>query len=322
MLKYTKYCLFNLLGLVLIYSSCTKVNNSLLVNNQTIITGENLYGITFVNKDTGFICGGSRFSNGVVLYTTDGGSSWKIHDSVSLYVLNGIKSIGNSIISVGHTGKVVYSYGAKDSFAIGQTSGWEELYAVDVKDTLRLMVGGNSYGAGVMYRQKTDGSGDWDRMPMKQLLTDVTILNDTLAFACGYGAIYRSEDAGKSWLLLNATGDFFKSIRFANAHVGYAVGYAGTILRTSDSGRTWKRLRNGNSLFNANWHFNTICLLDENHLFVAGSNGILLESTDAGKSWRKAVPFTDLTVNRLWLSADAHRLWMVSDHGGIHSLDL
>ena len=294
----------------------------MLVTNHDIVTYENLTGITFINKDTGFICGGSRFANGVMLYTIDGGTTWKVHDSVSLYVLNGIKSIGNSIISVGHTGKVVYSYGSKDSFVVAQTAGWEELYAVDVKDTVHLMVGGDSYGSGIIYRQKNDASGDWDRTNVGQLLTDVTIVNDSLAFACGYGAIYRSQDAGRSWLLLNATGDFFKSIRFFNEKIGYAVGYAGSILKTTNGGHSWQRLRNGNSLFNANWYFNTLCVIDSEHLFVAGNGGLLIESTDGGKNWKKAVAFTDLNVNRLWLSADARRLWMVSDHGGIHSLDL
>jgi photosystem II stability/assembly factor-like uncharacterized protein len=292
------------------------------VHNLDTITAENLYGITFVSKDTGFICGGSRFTNGVILYTTDGGSTWKAHDSVSLYVLNAVKSVGNSVISVGHTGKVAFSIGVKDSFAIGQMSGWEELYGIDVKDTVGIMVGGNSYGDGVIYRKRTDGSGEWDRKSVRQLLTDISIIDDTLVFVCGYGAIYRSVDAGRTWNLLNATGDFFKSIRFYNTLIGYAVGYAGTILKTEDGGYSWSRLRNGNSLLNANWHFNTLCVLSASHLFVAGDHGILLETTDGGKHWKKAVPFTDLNINKLWLSADGKRLWMVSDQGGIHYLDL
>jgi len=322
MLTLFKYRLYFIFGLYILLNACTKENPNLLVTNQDIITDENLYGITFVSKDTGFICGGSRFTNGVMLYTCDAGKSWKVHDSVSLYVLHAIKSVGNAIISVGHTGKVVYSIGSKDSFVLGQMSGWEELYAVDQKDTLQLMVGGNSYGTGIIYRRKNDGSGEYTQYATRQLLTDVTIVNDTLAFACGYGAIYKSVDAGRSWLLLTASGDFFKSIRFADSETGYAVGYAGTVLKTRDGGHSWQRLRNGNSVLNANWYFNTLCVLDASHLFIAGNNGILLESIDGGEHWRKAVAFTDLNVNRLWLTPDAKRLWLVSDHGGIHSLDL
>lgn len=70
-------------------------------------------------------------------------------------------------------------------------------------------------------------------------------------------------------------------MRFADANRGWAVGYEGTIVATTDGSTNWKQQNSGTkqNLYSA--HF-----VDTNHGWAVGSRGTIVATTDGGASWK------------------------------------
>jgi photosystem II stability/assembly factor-like uncharacterized protein len=75
-----------------------------------------------------------------------------------------------------------------------------------------------------------------------------------------------------------------RSVKAVNANTLFAVGELGTIVKTTDGGRTWNRLV-GETVNNlrGTWFAN------ENIGFAVGDNGIILRTTNGGSSWTTQV---------------------------------
>ena len=78
-------------------------------------------------------------------------------------------------------------------------------------------------------------------------------------------------------------GNGLYSVCFTNSVTGYAVGDAGTILKTTDGGLNW-------TIFNMGpgYSLTSVCFTDENTGYAAGS-GTILKTDDAGASWNTFV---------------------------------
>jgi photosystem II stability/assembly factor-like uncharacterized protein len=90
-----------------------------------------------------------------------------------------------------------------------------------------------------------------------------------------------------------------------------AVGRAGTILRTTDGGATWRGIRNDatSDLFGV--HFT-----DENTGTVVGSNGAILRTFDGGRQWSTQNSTTTLDLHAVFFS-DANAGIAVGESGMI-----
>ena len=51
---------------------------------------------------------------------------------------------------------------------------------------------------------------------------------------------------------------FFTGIDFIDENYGFVCGYNGSILKTSDGGEHWEKIRNGNNIFKSHYRFNDI----------------------------------------------------------------
>ena len=69
-------------------------------------------------------------------------------------------------------------------------------------------------------------------------------------------------------------------VDFVNATNGWAVGVYGTIIRTTDGGKTWIRQISGN-----NYWLNGVSFTDINNGTVVGEVGTILRTTDGGENW-------------------------------------
>jgi photosystem II stability/assembly factor-like uncharacterized protein len=104
--------------------------------------------------------------------------------------------------------------------------------------------------------------------------------------ATNQGNVYKSEDGGLSWDLQDSitasAGNPLNSIRFSDYSNGYAVGDAGTIIRTLDGGETWS-----DSPDDPSSGADLLCcwVFSKYRLIVGDDAGYLWQSWDAGETW-------------------------------------
>jgi photosystem II stability/assembly factor-like uncharacterized protein len=95
------------------------------------------------------------------------------------------------------------------------------------------------------------------------------------------GAIYQSNDGGRSWRGLSRTTEILSAVFFVNLNRGWAAGHAGRIQRTDDGGATWRTQR----LEREGEVLNSVFFVDERRGWVVGGGGLLLLTADGGDSW-------------------------------------
>ena len=69
-------------------------------------------------------------------------------------------------------------------------------------------------------------------------------------------------------------------LAFRTPQLGWAVGSGGTILKTTDGGKRWKKISSGTSALLTNVYF-----LDQKRGWAIGANGTIRRSMDGGESW-------------------------------------
>ena len=69
-------------------------------------------------------------------------------------------------------------------------------------------------------------------------------------------------------------------VYFRNAALGWAVGGGGTLLKTVDGGRKWKKVLSGTSTL-----LTAVLFVDDRKGWAVGDAGTLLETPDGGETW-------------------------------------
>ena len=165
-------------------------------------TNANLLDVFFINADTGWAAG-----YGIIMNTTNGGSSWTVQDSSDM-----------EFWSICFTDK---------------NHGWA--------------VGYKNVGIHGFIYHTTDGGQNWSFNDSSQYeLHDVFFVNENTGFAVGGGrsrtAILRTTNAGEDWEKLDEYGRQLFTVHFTNDTVGWAAGAEGYILNTEDGGQTWNHM--------------------------------------------------------------------------------
>ncbi|HOP50502.1 MAG TPA: YCF48-related protein, partial [Ignavibacteriales bacterium] len=76
------------------------------------------------------------------------------------------------------------------------------------------------------------------------------------------------------------TSQQLNSIAFANASTAVAVGYNGTIIRSTNGGLTWQNITSPTSQ-----QLNSIAFANASTAVAVGYNGTIIRSTDGGQNW-------------------------------------
>ncbi|MFM2049284.1 MAG: hypothetical protein RI955_1832 [Bacteroidota bacterium] len=312
--RYAKYFLVALFFSAVIISCRKKVALNITQIVVDSLSRQNFQDIIFINKDTAFVVGGVRYSNGQMLSSFDGGNTWHLKDSISKWVLSGIAIQNKNIFTTGVTGNIFQSTNLGNSFTNHQTAEWSDLERIIAPTDSVLIAIGSS---GILQRNV---NGIWHSENFKRQLHAITFTSANIGYIAAFGAIYKTINAGRSWEILNAKGDNFCGIYFFDDVNGFAIGREGSILETSNGGKTWRTRRNGNNILNATWQFTDILFTDVSTGYICGVNGLLLKTTDGGNSWKKSDYFSDLTVRRLY-TFDKKTVWMVGDGGSIFKIE-
>jgi len=210
------------------------------VTSPDAINWSSLY---FKDADNGMVSGISP----VIYVTKNGGNSW-----------TGIQTETNAAInSMTFSGSVGYACGSTATLlkTTNFGSSWSkiivpELYEANLNkiicvDENNCFVMGNQYvtNAWVMFFAATaDGGATWkvktfEFSPSKTFMS-MCFTDAQTGYAGGSDFLWKTKDAGDNWI--DQTPEILRSgpneIRFVNHEVGFAVGYSGQILSTSNGG--------------------------------------------------------------------------------------
>lgn len=96
------------------------------------------------------------------------------------------------------------------------------------------------------------------------------------------------------------SGNNIISVKFYNQNTGYAAGWGGTVLKSTNSGETWFSIFSGNST-----GFQCIYPVSSNIVYLCGQGGTILKSTNGGNSWIQQFSVaTDILLLMSFINSD------------------
>jgi photosystem II stability/assembly factor-like uncharacterized protein len=194
-----------------------------------------LYSLRFSSKKKGWAVGSvskrDRVVDSVLVYTDDGGETWRRQRAPSRLELIHIDFVSDKRgWIVGDGGTILFTRDGGQSWEKQNAAVNGTLYHVDFRDDKNGWVVGER---GMLLRT-ADGGETWTPVAtnVKVTLLSVQFLNDDEGWAIGRGGtILRSSDQGRTWTTqASTTKQNLYSLHF-NKKIGWAVGGEGIILR-------------------------------------------------------------------------------------------
>ena len=271
--------------LILGFSSCQKEKLDLVFEETTVAPGYWLTDVDFRERTQGYFVGGSLFEQGILVSSYDEGKSWQL-DSITDRILNGVEwdEAGNWSMA-GFNGYFYQGVGGSLPGTFVRLPIWDQ-----IQDVSRLEDGSYVFVSAV----GTDSGNISVLNASMQLDTVFSYPNSFFALdqapngvlhAVGYGLVLRSGNSGREWRRADVDGDIFRDVHFPEAQVGYAVGSSGTIIKTTDGGSTWVKIRNGGGIWQSNLDFRAVHFIDADRGFIAGFDGLLWRTNNGGEDW-------------------------------------
>ncbi len=307
---------------ILVFSACKKDRIEIPLTELPTPTTANLYDIVFTNLDTGYAVGGTRWEHGEWLQTTDGGANWQSDTLTNTALLDIQVLAGEQIVTSGYEGRYLYKNNNNAAWQYNEQAEAEPINAVHFYDeNTGVAVGGKNFAFGIIYRwNNVNGARDTIHYPLNHELRDVEFTNESTVHTVGYGYVAKSTDAGLTWQAADIQGDFFYALDFPTEEVGYAVGVSGTIIKTTNGGGEWKKIRNGNSVFISNKKFRDVWFSDESKGYIIGDEGLFWYTNDGGDSWKVVEDTPDTDFNRIfydngigYIAADEGKIYQFLD---------
>lgn len=283
-----------------------------------------LRGIFFQNEREGYAVGGQFWQNGVILQTRDGGRNWASQTLNS----QGIKALridkDGYLWAIGNDAHT-FRKSPNDSILRTWTAArWQIMNDVAMlRGGNGIWVGGQAFERGWAW-QVAEGGRVVQQDTFVQEITAACWSDDSTVHLAAYGTMFRSINGGKTWLQHPSLDDFFQAVCFPTPSVGYAVGWHGTILKTTNGGSNWEKLRNGDALTVKGYVMRAVAFVDAQKGFIVGDEGLLLSTSDGGETWKKASN-TPQNIHFYSLSIQAtprNRIWVAASEGKIFSFEI
>jgi len=194
-----------------------------------------LYSVRFSSKKKGWVVGSiskrERVVDSILVYTDDGGETWRRQRAPSRVELIHIDFVSDKRgWIVGNEGTILFTRDGGASWTKQNVGTNVTLYHIDFRNDKNGWVVGER---GTLLRT-TDGGETWTTIPtnVNVTLLSIQFLNDDEGWAIGRsGVILRSNDEGKTWAREDSTTkQNLYSLNF-NKKIGWVVGGAGMGLR-------------------------------------------------------------------------------------------
>jgi photosystem II stability/assembly factor-like uncharacterized protein len=285
-------------------------------------TLNNLIDAHFVSEQEGWVVG----TDGLIMYTEDGGNSWDIQHSDpdesiwSIFFIDDNEGWAVGWSSIYHTTNAGNTWEEQnrppvlgdltDVYFVNRDTGW-------IVGTYKIVL------------KTTDGGDNWTKI-MNTLAGDkcfysVSFTNELHGCAVGgqmtgvYDGFimvtndgglaghqaHLTQDGGETWDSIVYIGVTSSLVSFTSwgYNQGIAVGYAGSICKTLDGGNTWENLNSGmSSTIRQIGFFNSF---DGFAIIGYYQTGSLIRSTDGGYTWHNDTLIDNGPFYKMWMSGSS-----------------
>lgn len=311
------------LVIAILFNSCKKdlLHFNMVQKVENFGDSDKLNKILFLNDTIGFVVGGERFSDALIITTKDGGNTWsQAHfPQVGKGIYDITASPSGAIHAIGFDGKFLYSIDT------GKTWLFRQLYyypfsSIAFTDTAHyIVVGGISFNEGQIIITDTTGTVS-STLPLTWQLNAVKMVDSKVGYVCGFGTVMKTIDGGQNWNILNVSGDNFTSMDIHGDEI-WICGSNGSVFHTNDGGSNWERLRNGNDITIVNYHLNYIYFKDQQNGWAVGEQGKVIHSDDGGHHWMEYDQFTTSALFCIALCPNGNLL-VTGENGAFYKIML
>jgi photosystem II stability/assembly factor-like uncharacterized protein len=299
--------------------ACRKDRLPLAVfSEMTVPVSDDLSAVWFSDSLHGVVTGGVIWERGFVLSSADGGGTWKLDTLVN-------KRLECVMFDTGGQGYVC----GQDGLVLHRPPGLPWWYTLRVDfcwnrgcyfwdDRHGVVVAGEGFQGGLARKLGPEALWLVDTLvTFPNALSGVCFSDSVTVHAVGLGYVLRSDDGGLHWTRHDITGDFFQAIHFPTATTGYICGSGGTILKTTDAGRSWQIIREGGSFGKGNQPFRAVWFVSAEKGYRVGDGGLFWRTENGGKDWSalaglpEDVNATDIFMlgARGWITGESGRLF-------------
>ena len=277
----------------------------------------NYIGLHFVNKDTGWACGGS----GAIIKTTSGGVDWTISETPVTNLLLKIHSYnGQVVIVTGYDGIILRSSDSGETFELipsGVGNGIDLWGVQMLNDTLGWVCGTNW-----TLLRTTDSGLSWQ--PFTPGLNDhywaIDFINENYGMiSCGGGKVLKTTDGGDSWTQTQAgdTRALFTIDIIDSQHIA-AAGVFGKNVYSSDGGVNWT-MNTDVVVFSAvNW----INFINQDTGYCVRDVYNIAKTTNRGQTWFNPNPTFTISEWHIQLLEDGTGFACGEEIGGNYALNV
>ena len=328
-----------LIGVAIFFSHATVSEAEWsILRDDDIIRGDGIDGmlqdVYFKDNQNGLVVG----NNGLILVTTDGGTTWgrmevdmRPPGARQRPDGGGRPGAGGGPPGFGRGGPPAPLY---NIYFVDENVG----FITGGRATILKTEDGGKTWARKMAMSETPGR-DGNPRPLRANLMGIQMINETTGFIAGSeNTILKTTDGGESWVgsseraRVGETRNNLENIWFVSPTTGWVIGSFGTLLQTTDGGENWEKQDPGfdNNLFGIYFH-------DENTGWICGQEGLILHTADGGATWNQQktesyddlhdVTFVDAMVgwavggyNSVLHTTDGGKTWTVSNIPGSANL--
>jgi len=273
---------------------------------QTSNTSNSLKSLSFVNSTTGWVAG----SNGIVLQTTNAGTTWSNQTTNISSNINGVFFFNTSTgWFVGDGGIIKTTTDGGNTWTSQNSTTSVNLQAVQFIDAnVGWVVGGNTGPGQATILKTTNGGSTWSAQNLSYgQLVSLSMVGSSIGWAVGNGVILKTTDGGVNWNYQFQPSTTLHSVRFADAYTGWVVGDYYNF-NTTDGGTNWTQSSPNVSILRS------VYCINNSTAWVVGDKGNIYRTTDGGSTWTGQPSGTTNSLNAVWF-VDANNGWAVGDFG-------
>lgn len=254
-------------------------------------TDQVFHSVAFIDDSIGTVCGDDM----TILRTIDGGQSWTPQAATPFAGYNAISFAGpDHGLATGSSGSIVSTTDGGDVWnTVQENMFFTYYYGTFQLDSLWACVVGSDRFFHALFTVTADG---WQTLDSYYFniqhngdqqgdLRDVHFFDQYTGCAVGgattgEGAVIRTIDGGITWQTTFWGGYYLYAVDFPTPSVGYAVGFNGITLKTTDAGQTWSELSSGVGIELLDVSFGT-----PDTGTAVGALGFVIRTVDGGLNW-------------------------------------